>query len=435
METETKKKGLTEAEFDEKVKGIVTAAMEPLMKSQGQSMEEIKTALDTRISEIAGNVKELRPKIIVGDEPIDKDPKGGFTHFSLFARDVAKHDQSKGRNMTDELDLWTKKATAMSKAASSTGLVEGEDEYGGFLIPPEFRNELMLAVEQKNEILALTTSVPMAATMLKIPYVNGFDESGHLVYGGIQWKWLDEIATKTETRPKFGRITMELKKIAGLAYASDEILTDSPISMENILKNGFRDGLNFALNNVFIRGTGAGTPLGILNSPCLVSVGKEDGQLANTILFENIVKMFARLHDTSNAVWVANQNTLPQLVAMAISVGTGGAPVWLPGNSIAGQPHDTLMGIPIIWSKHASTLGSVGDIILCDWSQYLVGQKAGQGVQGQFDTSIHLKFDADQTCFRFVFRIDGQPWWPSPLTPPQATSDTLSPFVALAVRE
>jgi len=91
-----------------------------------------------------------------------------------------------------------------------------------------------------------------------------------------------------------------------------------------------------------------------------------------------------------------------------------------------------LMGKPIIWSKHCSTLGTAGDIVLADWSQYLVGQKAGQGASGKYDTSIHLKFDADQTCFRFVFRIDGQPWWPSAFTPPQATNDTTSPFIALS---
>lgn len=418
---------LTEEEFNKKVSDIVVKSMEPLLEAQGKSMEESQALIDARIEEIAGDVKEMRPTISVGDEPVDKDPKAGFGCFSSFAAQVAKADKSNGRNVSPELVAW-------EKAASSTSLVEGEDQYGGFLIPPEFRNDLMLAVEQQNQILPLTTGVPMNSTMIKIPFVNGFDESGSLVYGGIQWSWLDELATKTETRPKFGRITLELKKIAGLAYASDEVLEDSPQSMENILKNGFRDGLNFALNNTFLRGTGAGTPLGILNAPCLVSVAKETGQAAATILFENVVKMYARIHDTSNAVWVINQNCLPQLVAMAVNVGTGGAPVWLPGNSIAGQPHDTLMGKPIIWSKHCSTLGTVGDIILADWSQYLVGQKAGQNANGTYDTSIHLKFDADQTCFRFVFRIDGQPWWPSALTPPQATNDTMSPFIVVATR-
>lgn len=420
--------GMTQEEFDNKVKEIVIGSVTPLLEEQRDSMADIQKGVDDKLTEIAGSVEGLRPRIEVGDEEVDKDPKGGFLAISEFAAHVARADKSMGRNMSPQLKKWTE------KAASATSLVEGEDQYGGYLIPPEFRTALMYAVTQMNEILPRCTAVPMKSTMIKIPYVNGFDESGGLVYGGIQWKWLDELATKTETRPKFGRISLELKKIAGLAYASDEILEDSPISMENILRNGFRDGLNFALNNVFLRGTGAGTPLGILNAPCLVTVSKEAGQNADTIVFENIIKMYSRIYDTSKAIWMANQNTLPQLAAMSLAVGTGGAPVWMPAGGISGSPYSTLMGLPLIWSKHCSKLGDVGDLILCDWSQYLVGQKSGQSADGKFDTSMHLKFDADQTCFRFVFRIDGQPWWPSDITPPQATTDTLSPFVVLEAR-
>ena len=419
---------MTQEELTTLVKGVVTDSVDSIVKAQEVNFKSLTDEVDQKIQDIAGNVEKLRPVVEMGLHPLDKDQKGGFSSLSDFAAHVARADKSAGRNISKQLNDW------LGKAASATSLVEGEDQYGGYLIPPEFRNTLMMAVEQKNEILPLVTQVPMKSTMVKIPYVNGFDESGNLIYGGIQWKWLDELATKTETRPKFGRITLELKKIAGLAYASDEILEDSPMSMENILKNGFRDGLNFALNAVFIRGTGAGQPLGILNAPCTVSVTAETGQAAATILFENVIKMYSRMYDLSNAVWMINSNCLPQLAAMSLSVGTGGAPVWLPANGIAGKPYDTLMGKPIIWTKHCSTLGTVGDIIFADWSQYLVGQKAGQGADGKFDTSIHLKFDADQTCFRFVFRIDGQPWWPTYITPPQATGSTLSPFITLASR-
>ena len=419
---------MTEAQFTDKVKEIVINSVQPLLEEHGKSMSDVKSDIDEQIKLIAGEVSGLKPKIEVGDDNFDKDQKGGFYALSEFAAHVARADKSGGRRISPELDKW------MKKAASATSLIEAEDQYGGYLIPPEFRNDLMMAVEEQNEILPLTTRIPMKSTTVKIPYVNGFDESGGLVYGGIEWKWLDELATKTETRPKFGQISLELKKMAGLAYASDEILEDSPMSMENILKNGFRDGLNFQLNKVFIRGTGAGQPLGILNAPCLVSVAKEGGQLADTIVFENIVKMYARIHNIANAVWMANPNTLPQLATMSLSVGTGGVPVWMPAGGVSGRPYDTLMGKPIIWSKHCSTLGNVGDIVLADWSQYLVGQKAGQGSAGKYDTSIHLKFDADQTCFRFVFRVDGQPWWVQAFVPPQATGDTTSPFIALAAR-
>jgi len=140
------------------------------------------------------------------------------------------------------------------------------------------------------------------------------------------------------------------------------------------------------------------------------------------------------MFDKSNAVWMANDNCLPQLATMALAVGTGGVPVWLPAGGASGKPYDTLFGKPLFWNKHCESVGTVGDIIFADWSQYLIGMKSGQGATGKFDTSIHFRFDADQTVFRFVFRIDGQPWWPTAFTPPKATTDTLSPFVTLATR-
>lgn len=203
--------------------------------------------------------------------------------------------------------------------------------------------------------------------------------------------------------------------------------------MEGLLKKGFADGLNFQINKVLVRGTGAGQPLGLINSPAAISVSGEDGQAASTLVFENILKMYARSFNPGGSVWIANPNTLPQLCTMSLSVGTGGVPVYMPANGAAGVPYNTLFGRPIYFNEQCSSVGTVGDIILADMSQYLLARKAGEeGVQ--YDTSIHLKFDYDQTCFRFVYRIDGNCWWRTYYTPPQATSDTRSPIVMLATR-
>jgi len=420
---------MTKEDFESKIKEIVVSSVQPILAEQGKTLDTIKGDIDAQIKTLSDGLAANRPQFEVGEDRRALDPKGGFKCISQFAREIYLATKTGFRTIPKALGEWE----AISKAADATTLREDDGEYGGFLIPEEFRNDLWLAVEQANPVLPLCMQVPMAVNTVKIPYVNGFDESGGLVYGGIEWKWLDELTSKTATRPKFGRITLSLKKCAGLAYASDEILEDSPMSMENILKKGFSDGLNFQLMKVILRGTGAGQPLGILNAPCLVSVAAEGGQAVNTILWENIIKMYARHSSAASAVWIANEDCLPQLASMSLAVGTGGVPVWMPANGAAGKPYDTLMGKPLIWSKHCSTVGDVGDIMLCDFSQYLVGTKSGQGATGRFDTSIHLKFDADQTAFRFVFRIDGQPWWVSALTPPQSAS-TVSPFVAIATR-
>ena len=422
-------------EFTTQVKDILSEHLVGALEQHKTDVaNEITAQLDTQIKAlVTDGIEKSRPSVVVGEDRLAEDPKGGFLNISDFAHKVYLAEKSNGRSVPKELVDWEK---AVKKTASATSMVEGDSEYGGFLIPPEFKNDLWLAVEQDNPLMDRIMKIPMKSTTVNIPFINGFDESGNLVYGGIRWYWLDELATKTETRPKIGRVTLTLHKCAGLAYTSDEILEDSPISMENLLKKGFEDGLKYEMNRMIVRGNGGGQPLGITNAPCLVSITKETGQAADTITYENIIKMYARIADpAADLVWIANSNTLPQLCTMALSVGTGGIPVFMPANGAAGVPYDTLMGKPIIFNKQCSSVGTVGDIMLCDMSQYLLGQKAGQGATGKFDTSIHLKFDSDQTAFRFVFRVDGKPWWLTALTPPVATSDTISPFVAIASRD
>ncbi len=202
--------------------------------------------------------------------------------------------------------------------------------------------------------------------------------------------------------------------------------------MDTLINQMVAEEIGFQVDDKIIRGTGAGVPLGILSSPCLITVTKEVGQLANTIEGENIIKMWARMYAPSRAkaVWFINQDVEPQLLDMTLGAGATPNLVYLPPGGLSGAPYATLLGKPVIPIEQCSTLGTVGDIILADMSQYLVGQKS-TGIEAA--TSIHVKFVYDETAFRFVLRVDGQPWWKTALTPYQGTN-TVSPFVVLESR-
>jgi HK97 family phage major capsid protein len=184
-------------------------------------------------------------------------------------------------------------------------------------------------------------------------------------------------------------------------------------------------------DEAIIDGNGASQPLGILNSNALVSVAAEGGQAAQSIIIENVVNMYARFFMSSlpGAVWVINQDILPQLFLMTITVGTGGAPVYLPAGNVAGAPFGTLLGKPILPMEQAKTLGTVGDFMLIDPSQYIMIDKGGVNQEN----SIHVQFTTDESAFRWLQRTEGQPEWNSAITPANGTN-TVSPFVALATR-
>ncbi|KKL61051.1 hypothetical protein LCGC14_2199170, partial [marine sediment metagenome] len=228
------------------------------------------------------------------------------------------------------------------------------------------------------------------------------------------------------------QIALTLHKLTGLCYVSDELLEDSAIALEAELVRKFGEAIAFVEDDDYLNGTGANMALGVLNSanPALITVTAISGQGANTIIAENIRDMWTQLYPRGHgrSVWLANIETFPQLFSMEMAVGTGGVPVWLPAGGMSGAPFQTLMGKELIFTEKCQALGTAGDIALVDFSQYAIGQRGGGGVTTAM--SIHLRFDYDETAFRFVLRYDGQPTWTSALTPKRGSND-LGPTIVL----
>jgi len=180
-------------------------------------------------------------------------------------------------------------------------------------------------------------------------------------------------------------------------------------------------------------------PLGLLSAPGTIAVDKESGQVADTVVAENISKMWARLYAPCrrNAVWLINQDIESQLDQLKFLVknvaGTenvGGWPLYTPPGGLSSTPYGTLKGRPVLPTQACNTLGDKGDIILTDLSWYLAALKTG-GVRS--DVSLHLWFDLDKAAFKFVLRMGGQPWLSAPISP-RSGSITLSSCVTLAER-
>jgi len=324
----------------------------------------------------------------------------------------------------------------LSAEERQMGMSEGVPSDGGFLVQTDFITEL-LKLTHDAAVLAPKTRLISIGPNFNGLTINAIAESSRATgsrWGGVRGYWLGEAGAKEASNPTLRQMELKLKKMAALCYATDENLQDAP-ALEGLIRLAFSEEFAFMLDNAIFEGNGVGQPLGIMNSPALVTVAAEVGQPANTILFENIVNMYSRGYGRSrpNMVWLINQDIEPQLFAMSLAVGVGGIPVYLPANGLAGSPYGSLLGRPVIPIEHASTLGTTGDIMLADLSQYLRIDKSGAGGGIQAATSIHIKFLYDETAFRFVYRVGGQPMWSLPLTPFKG-ANTLSPFVVLATR-
>ena len=365
------------------------------------------------------NETEQRSGVEVGEDRATKKP---WDDFGEFLRAVANVPM--GGTIDPRL------APEASEMRAASGMSEGVLSDGGFLVAPQFVDTLINDAIETGVLAKKCRRLPMSRNTLSIPGVDETSRADGSRAGGIRAYWEGEADALTSSKPKFRRIEMKAKKLTGLCYATDELLEDSA-ALGAFIAQGFADEFGFKIDDAIFRGDGAGKPLGILNAGCKVEVSKESGQAAATILAENVMKMFARQmpRGVKNAVWYINQAAWPQIFQLHLAVGTAGVPLFIEPGKLANAPYGAILGRPIEPLEQCSALGTAGDIVFADLSQYLLCQKGGI----QTASSMHVLFTTSEMAYRFVLRMDGEPVRAKALTPYKG-SDTISSFVTLATR-
>lgn len=304
---------------------------------------------------------------------------------------------------------------------------------GGFLIPEELRSEILQVALETAVVRPRATVIPMSSLRVPIPMI---DDTSHQssILGGVVGYWTEEAAALTESQASFDRVVLDAKKLTAYAEVPNELLMDAP-AFEGFFNGTFPKAISWFEDVAFLVGTGVGEPQGFINSSVSISQAAESGQPTKTIVWENIVNMYSRMLPTSlgRGVWIASIDTFPQLATMALSVGTGGGPVWI-GNYAGGQggmdtPPISILGRPLFFTEKTGPLGTTGDINFVDLSYYLIGDR----MEMQVSASEHYRFANDKTSYRVVSRVDGKPWLQSAITPRNG-GPTLSPVVQLASR-
>lgn len=339
---------------------------------------------------------------IVRAEAVDRDARGkwGFRSQAEFFTAVMM-SSAKGGSIDPRL---------VANAPTTWGN-EGTGADGGFLVPPDFRTQIMQKVLAEDELLSMTDQQITSGNSITFP---ADETTPWQSSGGIQAYWESEGGQKTQSKPQLTEKTVKANKLIALVPVTDELLEDAP-AMANYVQRKAPEKIGFKVTDAILNGTGVGQPLGILNSPGTIEVTPESGQAPDSILSENIVKMWARMTPRAkrNAIWLMNGDFDAQLPFLKFP-GSASQPVplYMPPGGLSVAPYGTILGRPIIQTEASQAVGDRGDIVLADLSSYLSLTKAG-GIRS--DISIHVWFDYDITAFRFVLRVGGQPWWNSPI--------------------
>jgi len=404
------------------------AASEELQKQIDKAVElRVKDSVDTKVKEAVAN-------ITVKSESVD--PSWGYAaplaagqtrskgakQFAAaqFLRDV------KDANGGTAPERLTKAMELGAKAAGTPGQVISIDADGGFAVPTETRIMLEGASVEAAVVRPQATVIPLSTKSVDRIRIKDYDHSSGYVAGAAIAYFKPENGTLTSSKIQFESCKLDLQKLTALGFMSDEMLKFSDVS-GGILVQELGKAIAFAEDGAFIAdGTGAGEPQAILNAAAKIQVTR-DG--AGAVVLADILAMLARLRvlSDSSVKWIANRTVLPQLAQLNLAVGTGGAPVWIPSNDASKGVPSTLYGYPVQFTEYCKALGTAGDIMLGDFSQYEIADLVSGPEAAE---SMHIKFLEAQTAYRIIKYIDGQVAPKKVFTP--KNGDTLAPFVHLS---
>ena len=303
----------------------------------------------------------------------------------------------------------------------------GVGSEGGFLLPEEFSEKIIDSAIEDMIVLPRASVYGLGAGKGRTMKIPAFQDINHSTSGiaGVTAQWTEEAGEKAITDPIFRAIDMKVHKLVCYTKSSDELVQESGIPFNDVIGGAFKKSVTFYSDYAYLQGTGAGQPLGVLNSPALITQAKETEQTTKTIVYDNVVNIFSQLAPGSfkNAVWVSSISCLPQLMKLSIEVGLGGDHVRVLQES---NGKFTLLGKEVLFTEKVPALGSAGCLGLYDFGAYGILLKEGI----KLESSIHEGFRNDQTSWRMILNTDGQPTLSDTLTLLDG-STVVSPFVCL----
>ena len=204
----------------------------------------------------------------------------------------------------------------------------------------------------------------------------------------------------TASNATFGQKTLNAYKLAAQTIVTNELLFDNAFDLENFIITDFADALASKEEDLFINGTGANQPTGILTTAAadLTMIQQTVGANIAADDLLNLVYKLPRPY-RKNAVFLVNDATLAAIRKLKDA---NQAYMWQPSFE-AGEP-DRLLGYPVYTSPYMPTIAA-GEMVLAfgDFSNYVIGDR-GQRTFQQLNELYAPNF-----CTGYIIteRVDG----------------------------
>jgi len=392
---------------------VQRAVTETMARLNGSLQQSVEAALKQFADAQSRSRKNASP-LLFGTGG-SGDPDRTFGRFLLAVRNG---DQKALEAMGSRFAEWEGKAALSTQTGTQ----------GGYTVPEEFLPRLLALATENAVVRPRATVIPMTSRSVQVPCLDAttVPTAGDSAFlGGLVARWTEEASSLTETEPTFRQVELVAHELSGYAKVSTTLMQDNAVGLEALLLTLFGRAVGWHEDYAFLRGNGVGKPLGVLNAGALITVASRSA--ASAFALSDAANMLARLlpgWSRRNTVWAMHPTVLAKLFTMSES-GTGSDLMVVDRGT--DLPTMSLLGIPVVVTEKVPSLNTVGDVLLLDLKHYLLGDRQ----QVEVAYSEHVAFTTNQAAWRFVARVDGQPWLRDKVTLTD-TSSTLSPFVALA---
>jgi HK97 family phage major capsid protein len=283
---------------------------------------------------------------------------------------------------------------------------------GGNLVFEEFSNTIIRLVEKFGVAPTVFQNVTMTSDTLLVPRR----------LTGVTGYWIGENTTITTSDPTATMVQLVAKKLAIATKVSNELLADNSISVAAWLAQEYATEMAARIDDAAFNGTGTSSYGGIrglaqiddgTHTASIQSAATGNTSVA-ALDIDDYLACLAKLprYAIGTSAWYMHpsvyHNSVQRMMLSSGTAGSGTIGALSGGNTAAnlaqGTPN-TFLGLPVVWvlkMTAAPTTGTiaayVGDLSLAG----VMGQKSDM----QVATSTDRYFEADQTAFRAIQRLD-----------------------------
>lgn len=328
---------------------------------------------------IKKEVKNMSTEIEVKDQKIEVKAPDVIKEFGEWMQCITKNP--------DKIKI-TQKASGMS---------EGVNADGGYLLTAQITDQIFGKTIPGSVIYPKVTKIPIQSNSIKLPIWNETGTSS--TSAPRMYPITPDGGSKTGTKPVLTQKTLSLVTQSYLVYATEELLEDAPAFGAWILAK-IREKAGWDFDNLCFNGVAAtngfeGVSTAAANSyraACTVAATINKTSVIN--LMKGVIPQYLDKAEwyMSPSAWGSAMDQLSTASTVTPSFG-----------SVMSLDGKTLMGKPVNVMNQMAALASNGDIVLGDFSQFVVAEKNGLNVA----ISRDFKFDTDEIAYRVTCRYAG----------------------------